>query len=245
MSMCAKTGMAMSKQRNLFLQLFAAACMLLAAVSIHAADDFPGGKPDRRIIKMQEKVDSLFEKGDYERAYFIYREELVPLGDKYAQYMVGYMTLVGKGVPGDLIAGSAWYRLAAERGDPAFLQASNEVLRILSDEQREQSDQRYLELRREFSDVMIVAKLIENDLDALDSRIDVASITRDLVGAQYYNKDVLAKENAEAVARVEDRLQFLIETLSKPGLLAVEEINRVDQIESRAYALLQAYKPQN
>jgi TPR repeat protein len=191
---------------------------------------------------MQEKVDTLFEKGDYERAYFIYREELVPLGDEYAQYMVGYMTLVGKGVPGDLIAGSAWYRLAAERGDSAFVQSSNEVLRLLNEEQRKLSDQRYLELRREYSDVMIVANLIEKDLDALDSRVDVSSITRDLVGAQYYNKEALAKENAEAVARVEDRLSFLAKAFEKPDLLATEEIQRIDRIENRAFNLLQTFK---
>jgi TPR repeat protein len=223
-------------------QLLATATIMLAAAVTYGADDFPGGKPDRRIIKMQEKVDTLFEKGDYERAYFIYREELVPLGDKYAQYMVGYMTLVGKGVPGDLIAGSAWYRLAAERGDSAFVQSSNEVLRLLNEEQRKLSDQRYLELRREYSDVMIVANLIEKDLDALDSRVDVSSITRDLVGAQYYNKEALAKENAEAVARVEDRLSFLAKAFEKPVLLATEEIQRIDRIENRAFNLLQTFK---
>jgi TPR repeat protein len=223
-------------------QLLATATIMLAAAVTYGADDFPGGKPDRRIIKMQEKVDTLFEKGDYERAYFIYREELVPLGDKYAQYMVGYMTLVGKGVPGDLIAGSAWYRLAAERGDSAFVQSSNEVLRLLNEEQRKLSDQRYLELRREYSDVMIVANLIEKDLDALDSRVDVSSMTRDLVGAQYYNKEALAKENAEAVARVEDRLSFLAKAFEKPDLLATEEIQRIDRIENRAFNLLQTFK---
>jgi hypothetical protein len=226
-------------------RLTIAALIVLAAATTYAADDFPGGKPDRRIIKMQEKVDSLFEKGDYERAYFIYREELVPLGDKYAQYMVGYMTLVGKGVPSDLIAGSAWYRLAAERGDAAFLQSSNEVLHLLNEEQRKLSDQQYLELRSKFSDVMIVADLIEKDLDALDSRIDVVSLARDLVGAQYYNKDVLAKENADAVERIEDRLSFLTKAFEKPGLLGTEEINRIDQIESRAFNTLQNYRAQD
>lgn len=245
MHICAKKDITMTKKRHLIIQLFAAACMTLAVATIHAADEFPGSKPDRRVIKTQEKADSLFEKGDYERAFFIYREELAPLGDKYAQYMVGYMTLVGKGVPGDVIGGSAWYRLAAERGDAAYVQASNEVLSILNDEQRKQSDQRYLEFRRDYSDVMIVAKLIEADLDALDSRIDVASMTRDLVGAQYYNKDTLEKENSEAVARIEARLEFLLAALSNPGLLATEEVNRVDQIERRAYASLQAYEAQD
>ena len=69
----------------------------LSATSLHAiaSDDFPGRAPDRRTLKTQEIVDVLFEKGEYERALFIYHKELAPLGDKYAQYMVGYMHLAG------------------------------------------------------------------------------------------------------------------------------------------------------
>ncbi|MGI9201000.1 MAG: hypothetical protein ACR2QL_08085, partial [Woeseiaceae bacterium] len=100
-----------AQPRHLY-QLLIATMFMMASVGYALADDFPGSKPDRRIIKTQQKVDSLFEKGDYDRAYFIYRQELAPLGDKYAQYMVGYMTIVGKGTAQDFIAGSAWYRLA-------------------------------------------------------------------------------------------------------------------------------------
>ncbi len=53
---------------------------------------------------MQRKVDQLFERGDYERAYFIYRNELAPAGDKYAQYMVGFMHLTGMGIDEDPVA---------------------------------------------------------------------------------------------------------------------------------------------
>jgi TPR repeat protein len=224
-------------------QLFAALIVMLTVLGAQAGEDFPGAKPDRRVLKTQQKVDSLFEKGDFERAYFIYREELVPLGDKYAQYMVGYMTLVGKGVSSDLIAGSAWYRLAAERGDSSFRQASDEVLRLLNDEQRRLSDQRYLELRREFSDAMIVASLIEKDLDVLQNRVEVNSLARDLVGAQYYNNEELAKRDAEAIARIGVRLSFLAKAMDSPEQLTAEEVRRIEQIEGRADIVLQSYKP--
>lgn len=232
----------MSMQPKRIYQLFVAAVVMLTIVAAQAGDDFPGAKPDRRILKTQQKVDSLFEKGDFERAYFIYREELAPLGDKYAQYMVGYMTLVGKGVSSDLIAGSAWYRLAAERGDSSFRQASSEVLQLLDDEQRKMSDQRYLELRREYSDAMIVAGLIEKDLDLLQNRVEVNSIARDLVGAQYYNNEELAKRDAEAIGRIEDRLSFLAKALHDPDVLAAEEAQKIEQIEGRADIVLQSYK---
>lgn len=232
----------MSKQPKRILPLIVAAMFALATAAAPAGDDFPGGKPDRRILKMQEKVDALFEKGDYERAYFIYREELVPLGDKYAQYMVGYMTLVGKGVKADLIAGSAWYRLAAERGDAAFIKARDEVWRLLDAEQQRHSDARYAELRRDYSDAMIIAGLIEKDLDLLDSRVEVKSIARDLVGAQYYNKEALARENKEAVARIENRLDFLATALGAPVPLSDFELQRIQAVEDRALRLLPQFE---
>ena len=53
----------MSMQLIRISQILAAAMIVLAAATTYAADDFPGAKPDRRLIKMQEKVDLLFEKG--------------------------------------------------------------------------------------------------------------------------------------------------------------------------------------
>ena len=160
----------MKAQPRHMYQLLIATMFMVASVGYALADDFPGSKPDRRIIKTQQKVDSLFEKGDYDRAYFIYRQELAPLGDKYAQYMVGYMTIVGKGTEQDFIAGSAWYRLAAERGDKHFSKARDEILGYFDAEQQILSDQAYAELRLLYSDVIIIANLIEDDLEIISDR---------------------------------------------------------------------------
>ena len=155
----------MKRRLGDFTKFFTAIMCLLVSASLASAGDFPGAKPSRQVIKTQEKVDKLFEKGDYDRAFFIYRQELTPLGDKYAQYMVGYMTIVGKGTTQDFILGSAWYRLAAERGDKNYAKARDEILAYFNDEQMALSDQRYAELRMQYSDAMIVAKLIEDDLE--------------------------------------------------------------------------------
>ncbi|MCH8277932.1 MAG: SEL1-like repeat protein, partial [Proteobacteria bacterium] len=72
--------------------------------------------PDSRTMALQNKVDRLFGAGNFERAFFLYRYDLAPLGDKYAQYMVGFLYLSGMGVEKDSTIASAWYRLAAERG---------------------------------------------------------------------------------------------------------------------------------
>ena len=187
------------------LQLLITMMLMTASVVAAAGEDFPGSKPDRRILKTQQKVDSLFEKGDYARAYFIYREELAPLGDKYAQYMVGYMNITGKGVEKDHIAGSAWYRLAAERGDAHFSKARDEVWALFSDEQRLQSDERYAELRLEYSDAMIVAGLAEKDLEFMEKPVPTSKLALS-VDVTSINNAERARLRAVAASRLNTRL---------------------------------------
>ncbi|MGI9238284.1 MAG: hypothetical protein ACR2QZ_12860 [Woeseiaceae bacterium] len=121
---------------------------------------------DSRTLRVQRKVDQLFERGEYDRAYFIYRNELVPLGDKYAQYMVGFMHLTGMGVGEDPVSASAWYRLAAERDTPQFVAVRDMLLEDMSEAQRRQSDQLYLEIRRDYSDLVILLKSIKRNVRA-------------------------------------------------------------------------------
>jgi hypothetical protein len=58
----------MNAKPRRIIQLVVATMFMVASLAVPAADNFPGSKPDRRILKTQEKVDELFEKGDYERA---------------------------------------------------------------------------------------------------------------------------------------------------------------------------------
>lgn len=223
-----------------FLILLAIATLFVGtSVAAVAADDFPGSKPDRRILKTQQKVDELFEKGDYERAYFIYREELVPLGDKYAQYMVGYMNIVGKGVPRDYIAGSAWYRLAAERGDASFSRAQDEVWQRFDDEQRLQSDKKYAEIRLDYSDAMIIVRYIEQDLELVSRRAQRATLSNGLVDAQRQFDSVRPEQVEEAKQRIQSRLEFLRETIASGRPMAAAEIARIKEVEKRAIGTIQ------
>lgn len=148
---------------------------LVALLSVTAnSQDTPGPAaelPDSRTLAVQDKVDELFESGKFERAYFIYRNELAPVGDKYAQYMVGYMHLMGMGVEEDEVEASSWYRLAAERGYPQFVAVRNQVLESLDDDELGRSDQRYTDLRRRFSDVALMMSLLRRDVDELTNRV--------------------------------------------------------------------------
>ncbi len=124
-----------------------------------------------KTLSIQNKVDELFEKGEFERAYFIYRNELVPVGDKYAQYMVGYMHLMGLGVSEDEVRASAWYRLAAERDYPEFMAVRNQVVDALDDDERRASDEVFVELRKKYSDLVLIMALLREDIFASSKRV--------------------------------------------------------------------------
>lgn len=125
--------------------------------------------PDARTLKVQQKVEELFQRGDFDRAYFIYRNELAPIGDKYAQYMVGFMHMAGMGVEEDPVAASAWYRLAAERGTPQFVEVRNMLMSDLNEKQRRRSDQLFLEIRRQNGDLAILLNAIRSGLRDMGS----------------------------------------------------------------------------
>ena len=228
----------MNAKPRLMIQLAITAMFLATSVAAGAGDDFPGGEPDRRVLEAQQKVDELFEKGDYERAYFIYREELAPLGDKYAQYMLGYMNIVGKGVARDYIAGSAWYHLAAERGDASFAQARDEVWEQLNEELRIQSDDKYAELRLVYSDAMIIAAYIEKDLELISRRSQRSTLSNDLVDSQNQFDADRTRLVEEAQQRLQRRLEFLSDIIASGKPMAEAEIARARDVEKRARAVI-------
>lgn len=148
--------------------------LLLAALFFCAAaaaqwSSSPTENLDARTLRIQSKVEDLYRRQDYERALFIYLHELVPAGDKYAQYMAGYMLLRGQGTARDEAAAAAWYRLAAERGAPEFVAARDALLGALNDSQRARSDALYVALRREYSDVAIVMRLVASAFEEIGS----------------------------------------------------------------------------
>ena len=106
-------------------------------------------------LRLHEQAEDLYRNGHWQRAYFIYVNELAAVGDKYAQYMAGYMWLNGKGVPRDEVQASAWYRLAAERGSPEFVEVRDQLLESMSEADREASDADFIGLRQKYSDLVL------------------------------------------------------------------------------------------
>lgn len=197
--------------------------MLICSANAQRASVLSADLPDSRTLAIQTKVDDLFDAGEFKRAYFIYRNELVPLGDKYAQYMVGYMHLSGMGVDEDDIAASAWYRLAAERHTPEFVAVRDQLLRNLSEDETRQSDILYLELRRKFCDLAVVLASIKRNRRELEPKtgsrlsnsssamtvIETSDGGRSRTGADFYGR---------IHRRLLDRVQLLLETGQFPEL---------------------------
>ncbi len=132
---------------------------------------FPGKALDGRTVSAQHKVESLYSSGDFTRAFLIYRKELAPIGDKYAQYMVGYMRLHGQGVERNPAEALAWYRLAAERGESVLSQARDALQLSLDEDERVEAGRIFARLWQQYGDRKLLLELIREDLAILHSRV--------------------------------------------------------------------------
>lgn len=189
-----------------------------ATVEAQRSKEAPSYFPDARSLTVQRKVDELFERGDYQRAYFIYRNELAPAGDKYAQYMIGYMHLMGMGAAEDPGAAFAWYRLAAERGTAEFAAVRDQLGRDLDASERRRADVLYPQLRREYSDLVVLLAAIKRDLRALKaqsgSRLAAQSNPMTVVDSRL---PVSVKSGADYYGRIRRQLEANLVTLASLG----------------------------
>jgi hypothetical protein len=156
--------------QNLKAILATAACLFASLAVAQSTSSFPNMPVDSKTLRVQQQAEEVYKRTDYKRAFFIYRNELVPIGDKYGQYMVGFMYLTGKGVEEDRVKASAWYRVAAERGTKEYVHVATQVLASLDAEQLAESDRLYVELRKEYSDLVLLTKAIRKDMALLRDR---------------------------------------------------------------------------
>ncbi|WP_405222982.1 tetratricopeptide repeat protein [Lentisalinibacter sediminis] len=133
-------------------------------------EPFPGNVPGTRTVKIQQKAEQAYQEGDYERAFRIWRKDLVEIGDKYAQYMVGYLYLTGQGTERDVARAYAWYRLAAERGHDELVSVMEELEKQLAPAELEAGVAEYERLYGKYGDRELVRRLIRLDELRLKSR---------------------------------------------------------------------------
>ena len=211
------------------------ALMVAAVASSQNYPSFPGAETDRATLRTRERVEELYLSGAYERAYFIYRKELAPRGDKYAQYMIGYMHFTGGGVPEDPAVALAWYRLAAERGEPAIELARDELQKTLSPTQIATAEELLAELKSELSDRVLIYELVQRDLDLLRDRagrINSMGASPVLIIDRRYGYISGAQYNQIIKKRLAVRVKYLkshVEIIDLDGL----ETTELAEIESQ------------
>jgi hypothetical protein len=191
------------------------ASLAICASPIALAQDyrqFPGAPMDSRMLKIQERVEELFSSGEYDRALFIYERELAPQGDKYAQYMAGFMHLTGKGVKENPAVALAWYRLAAERGEHPFVKARDALQATLEPAQLEQSAILFAELWQRYGDRRLMLDLIKSDIEILrrdDGRRSIEPDSTFNIAVGYSGSKTSDGYYRRVRSRLLERLQYL------------------------------------
>lgn len=132
----------------------------------------PGEEPSGELKRAQVEAEEAYGRGDYSRAFLLYRTKLVPIGDKFAQYMVGYMLQHGQGTTRDEVEAAAWFSLAAERGHKPIVEHVEAYKMGLSAEQVSAARTRSLELKAELGDRALVERLIRRDMKQLRAMTD-------------------------------------------------------------------------
>jgi hypothetical protein len=204
-------------------------CLQPFVAAAQESSPFPSVPINAETLRTQAEADELYDRANYERAFSIYHDELAPLGDKYGQYMVGFMYLAGNGVPEDRVAASAWYRLAAERGTRESVRARDRLVKALDAEQKSESDRMFIELRKEYGDLalMMEAACIDQKLlqERTGSRLSASSspllivrpghIASTQTGEQYYGQ-------------IEQRLHARLEFIAAATNIDIIDINKMD-----------------
>lgn len=209
---------------------------------------FPGASLDRGTLRVRERVEELYENREYERALLIYEEDLAPTGDKYAQYMVGYIHLAGQGVPPSRVVALAWYRLASERGEPLFVQARDELLQSMDAAEIEASNEIFRPIWNELGDSRLLLELIRADMEILSertgSRLAAGADSRPLTVINVRSANIGSENFYQQVSdRVEQRLNYLDTEVEISDIALETDLDDLQSMEEdmrRRYAALRS-----
>ena len=184
-------------------------------VAAQSTSSIPSVPLTAKTISVQNKAEQLFEERNYDRAFFIYRNELAPIGDKYSQYMVGFMYLTGKGVEPSRVMATAWYRLAAERGTREFETVRDQLMVSLTPEQKGECDGRYVALRKQYGDLALLMKAVRSDFETLSSRTGTRLSADSSAVTVIQIKGLGGAESGSAYyGRIQDRLKARLEYIA-------------------------------
>jgi hypothetical protein len=215
------------------------ASLMFATTLAQTYKPFPGETVSQRTRNIQERVEVIYVAGDYQRALLIYEKDLAPVGDKYAQYMAGYMHLQGEGTDRDRATALAWFRLAAERDEPLLVSVRDELLGRLSPEEISASDDIYLELWKDIGDYVLIMELIREDMDILRAETGTRIPGRSSIGSA-----VVYKSSGETVGPnfyqdVKNRLEARIAYLDTRMEISDDVADEVERIRIQKMEIME------
>ena len=221
-----------------------ATCLFASLAVAQSTSSFPELPVDAKTLRVQNQAEEVYKQTDYERAFRIYRHDLVPIGDKYGQYMVGFMYLTGKGVAEDRVAASAWYRLAAERDIKVFNQARDRLMASLSDAERVESDRMFIELRKEYADIALLTQAVRKDYEKLrsptGSRLGAGSGPMTVIDMT--GPGGRTQSGADFYGRIERRMKARLDYIAKHAEIGIIDLDSdsidIDSIERQVAARL-------
>ncbi|MDH3338034.1 MAG: hypothetical protein OEM76_09460 [Gammaproteobacteria bacterium] len=203
-------------------------CLHPWAAGAEEDNAFPRMPVDAKTLRVQDQAEEVYERTDYKRAFFIYRNELAPIGDKYGQYMVGFMYLTGKGVEEDRVAGSAWYRLAAERGTKEFVGARDGLMATLDPAEKALSDKLFLELRKQYGDLVLMVRALRHERKLLDARTGSRASSSDVMPMTVISTDRSGSRTttgADYYGRIERRMQARLDFIQSRTRIEISDAN--------------------
>ena len=80
-----------------------------------------------RVDAGRTRFDSRPTAGRFSEAFKIYRDDLASSGDRFDQYMIGFMHLNSLGTAPDPSKAAAWLKLAAEREDEDLVELRDRI----------------------------------------------------------------------------------------------------------------------
>jgi len=175
---------------------------------------FPIASSDQQTLRAQRLVEELYESKQYKRSRIIYEKELAPIGDKYAQYMVGFMLINGQGSAANRPAALAWYRLAAERSEPLILQARDNLFDSMTQEEIVLSNEIFVRLWREIGDNRLILDLVQRDLDTLKAKTGSRLPGSSTSPISIVNMRSNELQGEASYARIQKRIELRLEYLN-------------------------------
>lgn len=218
--------------------------VLPGLAAAQSAEAFPTVHVDAKTLRVQEKAEYLFVNGRFDRAFFIYRNELAPIGDKYSQYMVGYMYEMGKSVGRDLPKAAAWYRLAAERSTPEFVQEHDRLVAKLDAAERARADRWYSALRTEVGDLAVLMKIVREDYEKLRNRTGSRLSSDSSPIAVIEMRQPAGAGSGDYYTRIEKRIEQRLAYIVKQTRIEITDLDvdtvDLDLVEEAVYAHIKA-----